>query len=44
VHGALYAPQTGRCLGGRCRGKGLQALVVSEVDGQVYLSQEDTHG
>ena len=44
VHGALYAPQTGRCLGGRCRGKGLQALVVSEVDGKVYLSQEDTHG
>jgi len=44
VHGALYAPQTGCCLGGRCRGKGLQALVVSEVDGQVYLSQEDTHG
>ena len=44
VHGAHYAPHTGHCLGGRCRGKGLQVLAVSEVDGQVYLSQEDTNG
>lgn len=44
VHGALYAPQSGRCLGGRCRGIGLKALAVSEVDGQVYLKQEKAHG
>jgi nitrite reductase/ring-hydroxylating ferredoxin subunit len=44
VHGALYAPDSGRCLGGRCHGKGLAALPVGEIDGQVYLIQEITHG
>jgi nitrite reductase/ring-hydroxylating ferredoxin subunit len=44
VHGALYAPDSGRCLGGRCQGKGLAALEVGEADGQVFLMQEDTHG
>jgi nitrite reductase/ring-hydroxylating ferredoxin subunit len=44
VHGALYAPDSGRCLGGRCQGKGLAALEVDEADGQVFLIQERTHG
>lgn len=44
VHGALYAPDSGRCLGGRCQGKGLTTLAVDEVDGQVYLLQEIVHG
>ena len=44
VHGALYAPDSGRCLGGRCQGKGLTTLAVDEVDGQVYLLQEIAHG
>lgn len=44
VHGALYAPDSGRCLGGRCQGKGLTALAVDEVDGQVFLLQEIVHG
>lgn len=40
THGALYAPETGRCMGGRCNGKGLQALEVTEHDGQVFLIEE----
>ena len=44
VHGALYAPDSGRCLGGRCQGKGLAALDVVESDGQVFLIQEVSHG
>lgn len=40
IHGALYAPETGRCLTGRCEGKGLKALPVSEAGGNVYLDQE----
>jgi len=44
VHGALYAPDSGRCLGGRCQGKGLAALAVDEADGQVFLVQENVHG
>lgn len=37
IHGALYSPESGRCLGGRCQGVGLKALSISEIDGQVYL-------
>jgi len=37
VHGALYSPESGRCLGGRCQGVGLKALPISEIDGQIYL-------
>lgn len=40
THGALYDPATGDCLGGRCEGRGLQALPVREVEGNVYLVQE----
>jgi nitrite reductase/ring-hydroxylating ferredoxin subunit len=35
THGATYAPQTGRCLMGPCRG-GLEKIAMSEVDGMVY--------
>jgi len=44
IHGALYAPETGRCLGGRCQGKGLKALPVREIDGQIFIEQDDNHG
>lgn len=44
VHGALYAPESGRCLGGRCQGKGLVALPVIEENGQVFLKQEAGNG
>lgn len=40
THGALYDPETGECLGGRCNGRGLEALHVSEQDGNIYLIQE----
>lgn len=44
IHGALYAPESGRCLGGRCQGKGLQALVVREIDGNIYLDRQYGYG
>lgn len=39
VHGAMYAPESGRCLGGRCNGRGLTPLVVVERDGNIYLKE-----
>lgn len=36
THGALYAPESGRCLGGRCNGKGLAPVSVEERDGSIY--------
>lgn len=41
THGALYAPESGACLGGRCDGKGLRALAVREADGCVYLIESE---
>ena len=37
THGAMYAPDTGRCLGGRCDGRSLRPLPVSERAGQIFL-------
>ena len=36
IHGATYAPESGRCVGGPCGRGRLMALEVSESDGQVY--------
>ena len=44
IHGALYAPDTGRCLGGRCQGRGLKPLAMQEIDGQIFLEQDENHG
>ena len=44
THGALYAPESGRCVGGRCNGKGLQAVLVTERDGQIFLIDSDGEG
>ena len=44
IHGALYAPDTGRCLGGRCQGRGLKPLAMHEIDGQIFFEQDDNHG
>ena len=44
IHGALYAPETGRCLGGRCQGRGLKPLSLAEVDGKIYLQNAGSHG
>lgn len=37
IHSALYSPETGQCLDGRCRGKGLLPLPVEERNGAIYL-------
>ncbi len=39
THGALYAPDSGRCRGGRCNGKGLVPVAVVERDGHIYLEE-----
>ena len=39
THGALYAPRSGRCLGGRCNGRGLVPIVIIERDGNIYLKE-----
>lgn len=38
-HGALYDPATGECLGGPCRGAGLEKLAVEERDGAILLKE-----
>lgn len=34
-HGAVYAPEDGRCLGGPCRG-GLVKIALTECDGLIH--------
>lgn len=41
THGAYYSPATGLCLGGPCKGRSLTALAVTEIDGQVYLNEQE---
>jgi nitrite reductase/ring-hydroxylating ferredoxin subunit len=36
IHGALYEPSDGHCVGGPCNGQHLQRLQVGEQDGRVY--------
>ena len=43
THGAIYAPDSGQCLGGRCAGKGLKPLLVVEREGFVYLAGEEVN-
>jgi nitrite reductase/ring-hydroxylating ferredoxin subunit len=38
THGALYAPESGACRGGPCRGAKLVDLKVFEAGGSVYLN------
>jgi nitrite reductase/ring-hydroxylating ferredoxin subunit len=37
THGALYSPDTGQCISGRCNGKGLTRLKVEEENERVFL-------
>lgn len=37
VHGALFAPETGACLSGRCAGRGLEPLLVEERSDGIFL-------
>lgn len=41
THGALYNPETGRCIGGPCQGKGLQPIAVVEKNQGIYWSSAD---
>jgi nitrite reductase/ring-hydroxylating ferredoxin subunit len=41
THGALYGPESGRCMGGRCAGKGLTPVPVVEKDGSIYWQSSD---
>jgi nitrite reductase/ring-hydroxylating ferredoxin subunit len=41
THGALYAPESGRCAGGPCRGGRLRSITVFEQDGQVFWTPDD---
>lgn len=36
THGALYAPESGRCVGGPCRGGRLHPIAVQERAGKIY--------
>ncbi|MDE3010947.1 MAG: Rieske 2Fe-2S domain-containing protein [Pseudomonadota bacterium] len=38
THGALFEPDSGRCVAGPCRGARLQAIAVQERDGGLYLT------
>ena len=41
THGASYAPDSGKCLGGPCGGAPLVPLQVAERDGKVYCKGID---
>ena len=39
THGALYSPKDGRCVTGRCAGRGLTSLPVEERDNRICLTE-----
>lgn len=41
THGAEYAPDTGACQGGPCYGVGLEPLIISQADDQLFLENDD---
>ncbi len=44
THGALYAPDSGRCEGGPCRGKQLRAIAVVEREGRIFWQADEFIG
>ena len=40
THGAIFEPDTGKCVAGPCRGASLELLQVREREGQVFLDEE----
>lgn len=42
THGAIYAPESGACVGGPCRGGRLRPIAVHEVDDRIVW-QPDQH-
>lgn len=43
THGAEYEPDSGRCAGGPCAGRGLRRLIVLEADGRIWWQPEPEH-
>jgi nitrite reductase/ring-hydroxylating ferredoxin subunit len=41
THGAIYAPETGKCEGGPCRGGRLRPISVIERDNQVFWHPDE---
>ena len=41
MHGASYAPASGRCLGGPCAGTPLRRLRIEERGGYVYYMEPE---
>ncbi|RMG58641.1 MAG: Rieske (2Fe-2S) protein [Gammaproteobacteria bacterium] len=41
THGALFALEDGRCLGGPCRGAGLEPIPLSVEDGVIHVEGPD---
>jgi nitrite reductase/ring-hydroxylating ferredoxin subunit len=41
THGAIYAPESGHCLGGPCRGGRLRPIAVIERDGEIYWRPDE---
>jgi len=37
THGAMYLPDSGKCVGGPCNGRSLVPLRVEESEGKVFL-------
>jgi nitrite reductase/ring-hydroxylating ferredoxin subunit len=41
THGAMYAPETGRCEGGPCRGGRLRKIEIVEKENQVFWQPDE---
>ena len=41
THGAIYAPESGFCAGGPCKGGRLRPIAVQEVDGSVFWAPDE---
>ena len=41
THGAIYAPESGHCMGGPCRGGRLRPIMVVERDDQVFWQPDE---
>ena len=39
THGAIFEPQSGRCIAGPCRGASLQRIATVERDGKVCVTE-----
>lgn len=41
THDALYAPESGRCDGGPCRGKRLRPIAAFEEEGKIFWQPDE---